>query len=142
MKKPNKQYKITYDLNAPEPPKPHEIYAAKILAPHFQSDIIFIRKKSSVSPDLEIVKLHQIWELKSPLGNGKRTMANNLREASDQADNVVLDLSRCKMNNDNAISRISAFLRSGDTKIKRLLVIQKDKKVLTFDVKKGRIKSG
>ena len=42
--------------------------------------------------------------------------------------NIVLDLSRCKMNNDRALSRIRGFLKSGDTHIKKLLVIEKNVK--------------
>ena len=135
----SKTYRITYDLNDPEPPKPHEQYAAKIISDYFESDIIFIRKKAGCSPDLSIERLNQVWELKSPLGNGKRTISNNLRDASHQSKHVILDLSRCKMNNSNAIARVGGFLRSGDANLKRLLVIQKDKRILTYDVKKGKI---
>ena len=124
------QYKVTYDLNDPDPPKAHELYAARIIANHFHSDLIFIRKTASSTPDLKIVKTGQIWELKSPLGNGKRTMSNNLRNASHQSKNIIIDLSRCKMNNLNAISRINDFLKSGDAHIKKLLIIDKSKKVL------------
>ncbi|MDO5480709.1 MAG: hypothetical protein Q4F58_03520 [Candidatus Saccharibacteria bacterium] len=139
MEKNIKTYMISYDLNDPEPPKPHEQYAARIVSDYFESDIVFIRKKAGSSPDFIIVRSNQIWELKSPLGNGKRTIANNLREASHQSENVILDLSRCKMNNMNALARIGFFLKNGNAKFKRLLVIQKDKKILTYDVKKGKI---
>ena len=135
-------YKISYDINDPEPPKPHEQYAAKIVSNYFESDIVFIRKRAGSSPDLVVVKYNQIWELKSPLGNGKRTIANNLREAAHQSENIILDLSRCKMNNTNALARTSSFLKSGDAKFKRLLVIQKNTKILTYDVKKGKIVVG
>ncbi|MBQ6414041.1 hypothetical protein IJI28_00225 [Candidatus Saccharibacteria bacterium] len=79
---------------------------------------------------------HQVWELKSPLGNGKRTISNNLREASSQSDKIILDLTRCKMNNIRALSRVNGFLESGDAHIKKLLVIDKRKKVLVFLDKK------
>ncbi len=131
-----KKYSITYDLDSTDPPKEHEKYAAKIIADYFDSDIIFIRKRAGTTPDLKIVRTSQIWELKSPLGNGKRTISNNLRKASYQSGNVILDLSRCKMNNMNALSRMRGFLKSGDAHIKRLLVIEKNKNILDIDLKK------
>ena len=63
-------------------------------------------------------------------------MANNLRDASAQSKKIILDLTRCKMNNDRAISKIRGFLNSGDAKIDKLLVIDKSKKVIDFYDKK------
>ena len=34
------KFTIKYDLNDPDPPKPHELHAAKIVADHFQSDLV------------------------------------------------------------------------------------------------------
>lgn len=131
-----RKYKITYDLNDPDPPKEHERNAAIIIANHFQSDILFIRKGIGKTPDLMVVKTHQIWELKSPLGNGKRTISNNLRDAAHQSSKVILDLSRCKMNNINAMSRINEFLASGDAHLNNLLVIDKSGKAIDILKKK------
>ena len=127
-----KTYKIIQELNDTDPPKEHEKEAAKILAEYFRSDLLFMRKKANTTPDLKNLSTGQRWEIKSPLGNGKRTIANNLREASHQSENVVLDLSRCKINNQSALSRVRGFLSSGDAHIKRLLVIDKSKKVIDF----------
>lgn len=110
--------------------------AAKILAELFKSDLIFIRRGPSSTPDILVKRTGQIWELKSPLGNGKRTMANNLREASRQSKNIVMDLFRCKMNNQSALSRIRGFLNSGDAHLKKLLVIDKSGKIIDFLAKK------
>ena len=85
-----KKYRVIHDLGETDPPKKHEDFAAKIIADYFKSDILFLRKTPASSPDLLIINTHQIWELKSPIGNGKRTMANNLREASGQSKNVVM----------------------------------------------------
>lgn len=130
-------YRIIQDLNDPDPPREHEKHAARIIAEYFRSDLVFVRKGPSSTPDIKILKTNQVWELKSPLGNGKRTMANNLREASGQSKNIILDLSRCKMNNKNALSRVRGFLNSGDSHIKRLLVIEKNGKVIDFSPNKG-----
>ena len=126
------KHRITHELGDPEPPKPHENNAARIIADYFDSDLVFIRKKQFVSPDLFIVRTNQVWELKSPLGNGKRTIANNLRDAAGQSKLIILDLSRCKMNNDKAMSRIRGFMQSGDAHIKKLLVIDKSGQVIDY----------
>ena len=131
-----KTYNMIYDLSSPEPPKVHERHAAKTISEYFKSDIVFIRKKSGVTPDMIVKRTSQIWELKSPLGSGKRTIANNLRDAAHQSENVILDLSRCKMNNDVAMTKLRGFLKSGDAKIRRLLVIEKNGDVLDINLKK------
>lgn len=130
------KYRVFYDLSDTELPKVHELRVAKILAGYFQSDIAFIRKGVGVSPDIRIEKTHQVWELKSPLGNGKRTIDNNLREAAHQSKCVVLDLTRCKMNNQMALSKVNGFMNSGDAHIKKLLIIDKENKVIDFFAKK------
>ena len=59
-------------------------------------------------------------------------MANNLREAASQSKNVIIDLSRCKMNNINALSRINNYMNTGNPQIKRLIVIDKSGRPLDF----------
>ena len=111
-------------------PQDHEISAAIILANHFTTNVTFLERLNSLhSPDLKINNL--IWEVKSPKGNGKRTMQNNLREADNQSPNIVIDLRRCKMHSSQAISRIKCELRQAN-KIKRLLVIKKNGEVLAL----------
>lgn len=129
-------YRIIQDLDETDPPKEHEKKAARILANYFNSDLIFIRRGPSCTPDIKVVKTRQVWELKSPLGDGKRTISNNIREASNQSKNVVVDLSRCKINNQKALSRIRGFLSSGDAHLKKLLVIDKSGKIIDFLPKK------
>lgn len=129
-------YRIIQDLNETDPPKEHEKQAARILAEYFKSDLEFIRKGVSTTPDIRVIKTDQIWELKCPLGNGKRTMANNLRLASKQSSFVIIDLSRCKMNNKNALARIRNFMQSGDAHIKKLLIIEKGGEVVDYSVLK------
>lgn len=46
--------------------------------------------------------------------------------------NVILGLSRCKMCNDNALARVRGFLKSGDSTLRRLLIIDKSGRVLGF----------
>ncbi|MBQ8156595.1 hypothetical protein IJ101_02300 [Candidatus Saccharibacteria bacterium] len=132
MEKKKKIYSVVIESGLHPIPAEHELKAAYIIAEHFKSDLVFLRRGINTSPDFLVKRTNQIWELKSPKGNGKRTIANNLRNASHQSSRVILDLSRCKMNNRNAISRINGFLASADSTIKELVVIDKNSSVLTF----------
>jgi hypothetical protein len=89
--------------------------------------VIFIKRGSAKSADFKIGDI--VWEVKSPKGNGKKTIQNNLRKADDQSPYVILDLRRIKMHAAQAYNRIRYEL-SKATKIKRLLVITRRGKVL------------
>lgn len=71
------------------------------------------------------------WEIKSPIGNSKRTIQNNLREASRQSSNVIIDLRQCKMSTTSALARIRYILRQNHS-IKKLITILKDEKILVI----------
>lgn len=119
------QLHIASDIK-PEP-SDHEISAALILSEYFQTDITFIKRSHMHTADFLING--QVWEHKSPTGNGKRTMQNNLRDADDQSSFVIMDLRRCKMRPEQAMSRIRYELTKAN-KIKRLIVIQKNRRIL------------
>lgn len=90
------KYKVIIETDIVDPPKDHEIKAALIVAnKYFESDIMFLRQSTYSTPDIEVKGTR--WEIKSPLGNGKKTIDNNLRAAAKQSTNVILDLSRTKM---------------------------------------------
>ena len=72
-----------------------------------------------------------MWELKSPTGQSRRTIQNNLRRACQQSQNVIIDLRRCPQKDARVIARIKHEL-SGANKIKRLLVIKKNKRVVVI----------
>ena len=127
-----KKYRVLLEKGLTPVPYEHELNAANIVADYFQSNLVFLRRRPNSTPDLLVEKTNQIWELKSPKGNSKRTIANNLRDATHQSKMVLLDLSRCKMNNRNALARTRSFLKEGNSNLKRLLVIDKGGRVLDF----------
>lgn len=90
-------------------PKSHELLTANRLAilGHqviFQTPINEYRVKN---PD--ILLDGEIWEMKSPHGNGTRTIDNNLREAGHQGRFLVLDLIRLGINWPD--DKVIAFVR-------------------------------
>ncbi len=112
------------------PPYPHEMFAAKSISMFFNSDVTFI-KRSNTAKSADLLISNVIWEVKSPIGNSKRTMQNNLRTADNQSQNIIINLARCRMPPARAISRINNELQKAN-KIKRLLVVLKNGKTIVL----------
>lgn len=108
----------------------HEINAILFLLDYFDADITCINPGSGKSPDIRINDTE--WELKSPQGNGVKTIENILKKATKQSKNVILDLSRIKMNNNQALSRTKYYLHNNNHGIKRLIIITKNHKIIDF----------
>lgn len=104
-------------------PSAEEMLVARVLADYFKSDVKFI-KRSNIAETADLKIKNVIWEIKSPLGDGKRTMQNNLRKADNQSPNIIINLSRCKMPMQRAVSRIKHELNRANS-IKRLIIITK-----------------
>jgi len=113
----------------PRPDKYEEI-VAELLANHFESDVKFIKRKNTTTPDVLVVRYDQRWEIKNIRGNSKFTIQNNLRAADDQSENVVISLLRTKMTAPRAEGRIKKWLNDGPTKIKRILLVTKARKII------------
>lgn len=120
-----KTYTIHIEETGKSRPRPHEIEAAQKIASQLKSSLIFLRRESSKSPDLYILKTNTRWELKSPTGGSKHTIQNNLRNADDQSENVILDLSVSKFSDEKGISRAEEFMKHERSKIKKLKVLLK-----------------
>ncbi len=124
------RYKVHFEESGKSEPRPHEKKIAQFVADHFKSDIIFLRRLSSKTPDLYVLKTNICWELKSPQGGGKHTIQNNLRATNGQSENVILDLTRAKIADEKGISRSKEFTKNERSNIKRLKVITKKKKII------------
>ncbi|MDR0199897.1 MAG: hypothetical protein LBI43_04890 [Streptococcaceae bacterium] len=121
-------YKVIVETKPQDSPQSHEMRAALILANYFECDVHFLRPESYKTPDLLIDG--STWEIKSPMGNSKKTMENNLRSAKKQSRNIIIDMSRCKMNFNRAISRINYYLNTENHQIQHLKIIEKSGKVI------------
>lgn len=51
-----KEYKVHFEESGKSEPRPHEKKVAQIIADYFKSDIIFLRRISSKTPDLYVLK--------------------------------------------------------------------------------------
>lgn len=65
----------------------------------------------------------ELWEFKSPIGASvKNTISDQFKRAGRQAENLVLDLARCGLQEKVAIQQaIRRFL--GQTKIRQLIIL-------------------
>ncbi|MBR3137982.1 hypothetical protein IKG41_01400 [Candidatus Saccharibacteria bacterium] len=102
--------------------------AAILIANYFKTDIVFLRPSCQHTPDLNVKGIK--WELKSPLGDGKNTIKNNLHTARKQSTNVIIDLRRIKMRQTKALSNINHYFASHRSKICHLIVITKSEEIL------------
>lgn len=122
------KYQVIVKTDLINRPEDHELSAALILAAYFKTDVTFIRPQSRKTSDIDVKGIR--WEIKSPRGDGKRTIDNNLRAARKQSRNIVVDLRRAKLHQRKALSRIHFYLSAGPHGFKRMLVIVKSGKVI------------
>ena len=108
----------------------HEMNVILLLLNYFNADITCIHPGAGKTPDLRIKGIE--WEIKSPQGNGVRTIENILKKATRQSSNIILDFSRIKMNDNQALSRTKYYLRNNKHGIKRLIVLTKNHKIIDF----------
>ena len=88
------------------PPAEHEFWVAKVFS-KLGRDVIFIPRsniENNKQPDFEIGGVR--WELKSPIGDSRRTFQNNIQKAQLQSKNIIISLHRSKADEAKAISRI------------------------------------
>lgn len=107
-------------------PERFEIEAASIVAEYLQADAVFIVRDTAKTPDVRIDGTE--WEIKSPLGKGKHVIEDQIKRASRQSLNIVIDARRCKLH----IARIRSQLKYtvGFRKhLKRVLLINKHEEV-------------
>ena len=105
---------------------PHEIVAATVLS-WTGYDVEFLPTGEIHSAD--IIYRGKIWEIKSPIGNKRRTIENNLRAALNQSVNVIIDLSRIKMDETKAIREITKQVKLA-RRLKSAIIITKNQKII------------
>ena len=123
-----KYYKVIVQTSEKDRPYDFEMSAAILIADFLKTDVVFLRPTSLKSPDLLINS--QIWELKSPVGNSKNTIKNNIHAARKQSLNLIIDLRRCKMNEQKALNNIRDCYKKRKRKSGKYVVITKSEKII------------
>lgn len=124
------------ELNVP--PEKHEYETAKYFAKRGY-DIKFIRPssiKGFSSPDFKM--RGKMWETKSPLSDNLESIKRRLVQATKQSEHIIFDLRRIDSKNEAKILRV---LEKGSktVKVKTLLIITKDGRLLTIKGNFGNI---
>lgn len=107
----------------------HEFDTVKLLL-HKDHDIELIptsQIKGMRTPDILMDGI--LWEIKSPTGNGKNTIKHTIQNASHQSVNIIVDLRRIKMKQEQAITELIEHFNLSK-RLKRMLIIKKDKEIL------------
>lgn len=129
----NFQFKIITPVGINPYPDNFEETIARILALKFQSDVLFVQPTLSLhTPDLQILKTGEFWEIKNIRGNGKNTIEDNLKKAAKQSENIIISLLRTKMSPAQATARIHYFINHPHGKIKRIILVTKTGKTIDF----------
>ena len=122
------EYRVVIETLPQDAPYDFEVSAALLVANYFKTDVIFLRPVPLKSPDLKVGD--EIWELKSPRGNGKNTIHNIFVTSRKQSYNIVIDLRRCKMNEHKAFSRMRDAYNKRRRRKCKLKIITKDGRVV------------
>ena len=69
--------------------------------------------------------------MKSPVEAGKYTIKNIVQNASHQSVNIIIDLRRCKMMDDEAIRKIRHYFDLSK-RIRRVKIITKAAEIIDF----------
>jgi hypothetical protein len=125
------RYNLIIPVGIKPKPAQYEQAIAEILSKYFKSDIRFIKRASSITSDIHILKLKQDWEIKNIRGNSKHTIEHNLKKAGKQSRNIIISLLRTKITSQRAKGYIKIELQKAN-KIQRLLLITKEHQVLAI----------
>ena len=114
------------------PPSKSELKVAHYFS-GLVKDITFIRPSAIPnihSPDIIMDGVE--WEIKCPVGDGKRTIHNCLIKAVKQSHNVIIDLRHMRSSEVKATEQLEYEFRLIG-KLKRLYIIKKNNEYLLFE---------
>lgn len=116
------------------PPEKHELETAKYFAA-MGKDITFIRPSSIPNqhrPDIFMDGLE--WEMKAPMGSGKRNIEYNFRKAVTQSKNIIFDLRHVKISEKQCITQLEKEFTQRPY-LNKLYVIKKNGELLIYPKK-------
>ena len=110
-------------------PEPHELETADIFTA-LGYNVEFLapsRTKGSRTPDVNIGGV--LWEMKSPTGNGRRVVQDQLRRAIKQSKNIIFDARRTRLDDKKIQIELEKHIKTFRS-IKRLTLILKNNKII------------
>ena len=113
----------------------HEVEVARLLT-DFGFNVTFralVMKDGVKNPDVEIDG--KVWEIKSPKGGSENsTIANQFRRGKKQSTRLILDLTRCKLDDSKATNQAKKRF-FGQTLIHELIIVTKQKQAIYCRIK-------
>jgi len=112
-------------------PETHEYATARVFT-RAGKDVEFLqpsRTRGSRTADLKIDGL--LWEMKTPMGKTKKTVANALRRAVKQSSNVIIDTRQMKLSDEiikKELLRNVPLTKS----LKRLVIVSKESQIVSL----------
>jgi len=132
-KKKSKQLnpgQVIISASHPNPPEPHEIDTAWILARHFRCTVEFLIPIDDYMRKTADIIMHGVeWEIKSTIGTSKSTIGNQFQAASRQSKNIVIDTRRTSLEYDRIEKSVHHEMKKRVT-IKRVILINKSAAVV------------
>jgi hypothetical protein len=117
----------------PNPPEPHEVTIAWILARHYDCTVEFlipIDDYKRKTPDIVMQGLE--WEIKSPTGKSKNTIECQMKRAAKQSGYMVFDGRRTPISDTDIENGLLSELKKR-TSIKKLIFITKPSVVVEIE---------
>ena len=71
------------------------------------------------------------WEIKAPIGTGKKNIENIMQGAAEQSRSIIVDLFRSKMPEEEAIKGYEQHFKISK-RVKRMKIIKKNRDILDF----------
>lgn len=120
----HRRYRVITPKNMTTPPDDFEKAIARLLAKYFSSDITFVDTASTSMPDILVIRLNQIWEIKRVDGNKRDTVHHSLGRAKKQSANVILVMGKTKFQLSQVVGYAKQELKIRRD-IKRLILLSK-----------------
>jgi len=127
---------VNIPIGHPNPPEPHEVDVAMILARHYRTTVEFIVPLDDyMRKSADIKMLGVAWEVKSPKGASKSTIGTQFRRASLQAKNIVLDTRRTKLEYSKIEKQVIIEAKQRTT-LNKVILINKSGQVIEINLEK------
>jgi hypothetical protein len=133
VKKKSKQLnpgQVIIPASHPNPPEPHEIDTAWVLARHFRCTVEFLIPVDDYMRKTADITMHGVeWEIKSPIGASKSTIGNQFQAASRQSKHIVIDTRRTTLEYDRIEKSVHHEMKKR-VMVKRVILINKSAVVI------------
>ncbi|MCL2425337.1 MAG: hypothetical protein FWD05_03260 [Oscillospiraceae bacterium] len=123
---------VIIPVGHPNPPEPHEVNVAMVLARHYRTTIEFLVPIDDYKRKTADIVMHGVaWEIKSPTGNSKSTIGAQFRRASKQSGNIILDTRRTNLTY-SVIEKQVALEATQRTSVKKVILLNKLGKIVVI----------